>query len=252
MKVLTNEKLIQRNTKIGKYTSLAALFILLGGMIASFVWQNNPNAIFLSFGALLFGFILSQIGIYFGNRFGRRPRVDERITAALKGLTKDYTLYHYLTPVNHLLVGPAGIWVIEPYYQRGTITYEKNRWRQKGGGLLLGYLKIFGQESLGRPDLEVETDLDALRTAFKKVFGENLPPLHAALVFYDPRAEIQAENAPHPTLKLDQLKDFLRKRAKENPLPTAELQRILAVLPKESIEIAEAQNSEASQEQKSK
>ncbi|PWH14639.1 MAG: hypothetical protein DDG60_07755 [Anaerolineae bacterium] len=231
MRVLTNEKLIERNTKIGKYTSLAALFILLGGMVASFIWQDNPNAVFLSFGALLFGFILSQIGIYFGNRFGRRPRVDERITTALKGLTKDYTLYHYLTPVNHLLVGPAGVWVIEPYYQRGTITYEKNRWRQKGGGLLLGYLKIFGQESLGRPDLEVQTDLEALQSAFQKALGDNAPSLHAVLVFYDERAELQAENAPHPTLKIDQLKDFLRKRAKENPLPPEQIKLVTNVLP---------------------
>ena len=66
-----------------------------------------------------------------------RPRVDERLTAALKGLTKDYTLYHFLTPVNHLLVGPAGVWIIEAYYQRGNIVYEGNKWKQKGGGLLL-------------------------------------------------------------------------------------------------------------------
>lgn len=236
MKVLTNEKIIKRNTQIGKYASLSALFILGGGMVASFIWKDDPNAVFLSFGALMIGFILSQFGIYFGNRFGRRPRVDERITAALKGLTKDYALYHYLTPVNHLLVGPAGVWILQPYHQRGFITYEKNRWRQKGGGLLLGYLKLFAQEGLGRPDLETQADLDALRNALKKVLGEDLPPLNASLLFYDPRAEIQADDAPFPTLKLDQLKDFLRKRAKENPLPPEQVKRILDILPKESVE----------------
>ncbi|GAB4492157.1 MAG: hypothetical protein Fur0016_26500 [Anaerolineales bacterium] len=233
MKVFSNEKVIKRNTQIGKYASIAALLILAGGMVVSFTMQEQ---VYVAFGALMVGFILSQFGIYFGNRFGRRPRTDERITAALKGLTKDYTLYHYLTPVNHLLVGPAGVWVLEPYYQRGTIAYEKERWRQKGGGFVLGYLKLFAQEGLGRPDLEVQADLDTLRNALKKSLGDDLPPLNAALLFYDPRAEIQADEAPHPTLKIDQLKDFLRKRAKENPLPPEQVKRILDILPKESVE----------------
>mgnify|MGYP000955513052 FL=1 len=202
-------------------------------MVVSFTMQEQA---FISFGALIVGFILSQFGIYFGNRFGRRPRTDERITAALKGLTKDYTLYHYLAPVNHLLVGPAGVWILEPYHQRGTITYEKNRWRQKGGGLMLGYLKIFAQEGLGRPDLEVQADLDSMRDALKKSLGDDLPPLNASLLFYDPRADIQADEAPHPTLKIDQLKDFLRKHAKENPFPPEQVKRITDLLPKESIE----------------
>ncbi len=232
MKVLTNEKIIKRNTQIGQYTSLAALLILAGGMIVSFTMREQ---VYLAFSALIIGFILSQIGLYFGNRWGRHPRVDERITTALKGLTKDYTLYHYLAPVSHLLVGPAGIWILEPYYQRGIIRYEKNRWRQKGGGLRLGYLKIFAQEGLGRPDLEVQADLEAMQTALKKAIGDDLPPLHASLVFFDPRAEVQADEAPHPTMKLDQLKDFLRKRAKENPLPPEEINRLTDLLPSESI-----------------
>jgi len=235
MKVISNEKTIKRNAQIGKYTSLVALLILAGGMVISFTMQQDPNMVYISFGALMAGFILSQIGIYFGNRWGRHPRVDERITAALKGLTKDYTLYHYLAPVSHLLVGPAGVWVIEPYYQRGTIVYEKNRWKQKGGGFLLNYLKIFAQEGLGRPDLEVQADLDALSSALKKSLGDDLPPLNASLVFFDPRAELQADEAPHPTMKLDDLKDFLRKKAKETPLPAAQIKKITDLLPQESV-----------------
>jgi hypothetical protein len=241
MKILTNEKTIKRNTQIGKYTSIAALLILAGGMVVSFTMQEQ---VYIAFGALMVGFILSQFGIYFGNRWGRRPRVDERITAALKGLTKDYTLYHYLAPVSHLLVGPAGIWILEPYYQRGTIVYEKNRWKQKGGGFLLNYLKIFAQEGLGRPDLEVQADLDALRGSLKKSLGDDprwetrdgLPPLNASLLFFDPRAELQTDEAPLPTMKLDQLKDFLRKKAKENPFPPEQVKKITDLLPKESVE----------------
>jgi hypothetical protein len=238
MNVLTHEKAIRRNAKIGQYTSLAALIILAGGMYVSFVYKDQSQMTYISFVSLLVGFVLSQVGIYFGNRWGRRPRVDERIAAALKGLTKDYTLYNFLTPVNHLLVGPAGVWIIEAYYQRGTIVYEGNKWKQKGGGLLLGYLKIFAQEGLGRPELDVKTDTDSLAEALKKALGEGqeIPPIHTALVFTDARAEINADDAPVPTIKIEQLKELIRKTAKQNPFPATEIKRITAVLPDESVE----------------
>jgi hypothetical protein len=235
MNVLTHEKNIRRNAKIGQYTSIASLLILMGGMYVSFVY---PTQLYISFISLTVGFVLSQVGIYFGNRWGRRPRIDERLTAALKGLTKDYTLYHFLTPVNHLLVGPAGVWIIEPYYQRGTISYEGNRWKQKGGGFMLAYLKIFAQEGLGRPDFEIKGDIESLTEAFKKALGEGaqIPTINAALVFTDARAEINADEAPYPTLKIEQLKELIRKSAKQNPFPAAEIKRITAVLADEGVE----------------
>jgi hypothetical protein len=235
MNVLTHEKAVRRNAKIGQYTSLIALLVLAGGMYISFVY---PTQIYISFISLTVGFVLSQVGIYFGNRWGRRPRVDERLTAALKGLTKDYTLYNFITPVNHLLVGPAGVWIIEAYYQRGTIVYEGNKWKQKGGGLMLGYLKIFAQEGLGRPDIDVKADTDSLTEALKKTLGDGqeIPQINAALVFTDARAEIKADDAPIPTIKIEQLKELIRKVAKQNPLPATEIKRITAILPQEGVE----------------
>jgi hypothetical protein len=241
MKILTHEKSIKRNAKIGQYTLYVGLALLAGALFFNISGLSNPKnlqewQIWLMYGGVLGGFIVMQISTYFSNRFGRHPRIDERVTAALKGLTKDYTLYHYLTPVSHLLVGPAGVWIIEPYYQRGIIVYEKNRWKQKGGGFMLNYLKLFGQEGLGRPDLEVKSDLDSLGSAFKKIFGDEAPPLNAALVFFDPKVELQVEGAPLPTLKLDLLKEYLRKTAKENPFPAAQIKRVTEVLPQESVE----------------
>lgn len=235
MKILTNQKMIRRNAKIGQYTSLASLLILAGGMYISFAY---PTQIYISFLALLFGFILSQVGIFFGNRWGRRPRIDERLNNALKGLTKDYTMFHFLAPVNHLLVGPSGIWIIEPYYQRGTIAYENGKWKQKGGGLFLGYLKIFAQEGLGRPDLEIKADLDNFSGYLKKSLTDsNEPPaVNVAMLFTDDRATLEIDGAPIPAMKVDQFKDFLRKTAKQAPFPPTEVKRVLEVLPNESIE----------------
>ena len=241
MKVLTNEKTIRRNGKIGNYTSLVAFGLMLLGMYFSFrltdVEFARDNEIYTWYMAasLFAGFILFQIGTYFMNRFGRRPRPDEALIANLKGLTKDYTLYNYLTPVNHLLVGPAGVWIIACYYQRGQVIYKNGRWQQKGGGFWLNYMKIFGQEGLGRPDLEIKADVESLENALQDALGDEAPPVNAALVFTDSRAEIAAEDAPHPTMKIKDFKEFLRKYAKSNPFSADEVKRVTATLPEESV-----------------
>jgi hypothetical protein len=242
MNILTNEKTIRRNSKIGSILMIAGFLLIGGAMYLSFRMsdiqfaKDNANYFWWMTGALFGGFIAFQIGTYFTNRFGRRPRPDEMLAAGLKGLAKDYTLYNLLTPVNHLLVGPAGVWIIEPYYQRGRIGYERGRWTQKGGGFFVAYMKIFAQEGLGRPDLEIKADLDSLREAFKKALGEEAPAINAALVFTDPRSEVEAGDAPFPTMKMKDLKEFLRKYAKEHPFPAAQIERVTAVLPEESIE----------------
>jgi hypothetical protein len=241
MNVISNEKTMRRNGKIGNYTSLGALACM--GLSIYFSTQAGDklftpqaeNYSLLTAGALFLGFILFQVGNYFMNRFGRKPRPDQSIEAALKGLTKDYTLYNYMTPVSHLLVGPAGVWIIEAYYQRGNISYKNERWHQKGGGFMLWYMKLFGQEGLGRPDLETKANLESINNLLKKELGEETIPVNVAMIFTDERAVLNAEDAPYPTIKVKDLKECLRKAAKANPFPPAQIKRITEILPSESI-----------------
>ena len=217
MNIVINEKIVRRNTRIAQVTMFGGLIVLAGGMYISF---RMPQQFGLSLAALMVGFALSQIGIYFSNRWGRRPRPDELINQALKGLDSKYTIYHYHTPAPHLLIGPAGIWVLNPQHQKGTITFSKGRWRQKGGNI---YLKIFAQEGLGRPDLEVVADIDKIQNYLQKLMPdeETIPAIQAALVFTNERADVQVENdeeAPAVTITLNKLKDFIRKAAKGKPI----------------------------------
>lgn len=231
MKIVSNDKLISRNSKIGKYTTLASLAVLTGGLVLSFRTESITYMT-ISIGALFLGFVLSQIGIHYTTRWGRPPRVDERLTQSLKGLDDKYTLYHYTSPVSHLLVGPAGIWVLIPYFQRGKIFYDevKNRWRQSGVSL---FLKLFAQETLTRPDIEVRSQTEDMRKFLGKNAGENYSlPVQSAIVFTDPRAEVDAANAPIPTMEADKLKDFIRKKAKTEPVKEESFRMVQNLLPK--------------------
>lgn len=227
MIIETNEPKIKRNTRIAQIASLAGLAVLAGGMVIAF---TRAELITISFIALLVGFVLSQIGIYFTNRWGRKPRPDESLNQALKGLDKKYALYHYLTPASHLLVGPAGVWVLLLRPQRGTITFSKSRWRQKGGGLLQGYLRIFAQEGIGRPDLEIANEVEGIHNYLEKHLpADEIPPINAAVVFSHPDVDIQIDDSDEafaPTLYLNKVKNFIRKVAKEKPISIEKVQEI--------------------------
>ena len=229
MKIVKDEKKIRRNSVIGQVASLGGLAILAGGMFISF---RNPDKIGLAWLALLIGFTLSQFGIFFGNRWGRRPRPDEHLDNALKGMDDRHTLYHYMASTSHLLIGPSGIWVLLPRHQVGKITFEKGRFKQKGGGILQGYLRIFAQEGIGRPDLELEGEIEATRRFFKKQLPEiELPGIQGVLVFTNEKAVLETEGSPIPTVPSKKLKEFVRKSSKENPLTPLKLQTIQEALP---------------------
>jgi len=230
MKIVTNSKLVRRNAKIGQYTSLGALVVLGIGLYITF---TMPDKFSYSLMALLLGFFMSQVGIYFTNRWGRSPRPDEIIDKSLKGLGREYSVYHYVTPVAHLLVGPAGVWALMPYYQSGVVTYQKNRWRAKGGGFIQSYLRIFGQENIGRPDLESNAEVESAKRYLKRVLpdGTELPPVNAALLFAHPKVQLQVQDAPLPALTPKDLKDFLRGKGKEEPLDETLLETIRGALP---------------------
>lgn len=229
MKTVKNDKLIKRNGQIGQWTSLGALVVLGLGMYISF---NRTDLFAYSIAALLIGFTMTQIGMYMGNRYGRSPRPDEKLDAGLKGLQNEFVIYHYKTPASHLLVGPAGVWVLLPYHQRGTLTFKKNRWRNSGGGFLQGYMRIFGQESIGRPDLEMDSEISSVKKYFAKRMEESdIPEINGMMVFTSDDVEITAEETPVPAMKIKQVKDFFRKKAKERPITSTQLAAVKAALP---------------------
>lgn len=230
MKIVTNLKLIRRNAKIGQFSSIGALAILGIGLYISFA---KPDLYLYSLGALVLGFLLSQVGMYYGNRWGRSPRPDELIDKGLKGLGRDYTVYHFVTPAAHLLVGPAGVWTLLPYYQSGVITYEKGRWKSKGGGFIQSYLRLFGQENIGRPEVDSQNEIEATRRFLVRTLpeGTEIPAVRSILLFASPKAELKVEGAPIPALTPKDLKEFLRDQSR-TPLADEVLDKIIHALPK--------------------
>lgn len=241
MKIIKNEKLIERNAKVGRYASLGGLVVLAAGMYITFA---KPEYMQFAWACLFVGFILSQVGIYYGNRWGRRPRPDEYLESALKGLDDRWTLLHYDAPGEHVLMGPGGLWLLKTYHQAGKLIYDpnKNRWKMVGGGFGQAYLRVFAQESIGRPDLEISAETKALKSFIEKRAPDIEPPeIKVAMVLTNDRADIDEDivDAPAIPVQAKKLKETVRKLSKAgglSPLKLAELESAFGIQEVKTVE----------------
>jgi hypothetical protein len=194
----------------------------------------KPELFTYSVVCLVVGFIMTQIGMYMGNRWGRSPRPDEKFDAGLKGLPGEFNMYHYSSPVSHLLIGPSGVWVLIPYHQKGKVEYIKNRWKMSGGGFMQAYMRIFGQESIGRPEIDAETEVQTLKKFFIKNLDEGFTPdIKPILVFTNDEVELEIGDSPIPAMKLKQLKEFMRQGTKNRVFTNDQTAKITSLFDKE-------------------
>jgi Nuclease-related domain len=215
MRIITNDKIVKRNAAIGKYATIAGLVILVGGVAVSYLLQsqNITDVVYqwIPFATLIIGFILSNVGTYYMNRFGREPRSDTVLEGALKGFDDKYRLYNYYLPGSHFLVAPTGIYAITPKAQAGAVEWDGKRWKHKNSNILMS---LFGQDNLANPNAEAAADADNIARFLSKKVGGDVPPVQSIIVFTNPKVEIKGDAPPLPTLHIKQLKEHLRKMPK--------------------------------------
>jgi hypothetical protein len=236
MKIIVDEKKVKKYRKFGSYFLWATFALLIAGMALTFNQDIINSYIGFYFGALFLALLSSQIGMFLTNRYGGNPRQDEVLNAALKGIDDRHSIYHFNAGVSHLLVGPSGIHVVIPYFQAGTITYDeaKGRWKQTG---VNSFMKILGRDSLGRPDMDVRDNINDATKFINKRLNSELPiPVNAVLVFTNEKASVQAPNAPIPTMTAAKLKDYIRRKIKEEKVSDEIIEKITTVLPVVNVE----------------
>jgi hypothetical protein len=235
MYIYTNEKKLKKNKKISKMVTGVAFAVLILGAVAAF----SPEYFTYSFIALIIGVVLSQLSITMTTRWGREPSNNDIFNVKLKGLSDNFSIYHYMDPVDHLLVGTAGAFILIPFFQGGIIGYDekKGRWTQKKASL---FMKFFGQESLGRPDIDAEKALEDVKQYFiSRDIDFPAEKIHPVLVFIGPKSSIDPEaNFKYDTIMLDKLKDTIRKyiRDKSDRLTPEFIDEVTDKLPLDDIE----------------
>ena len=225
MRYVIDQKLVQRNTAIGKYSLNAGLVLLVGALIIDIYGFTRPqDTMILVYALVAFfvGLVLTNVSAYFNNRWGRRP--DKGLSDALKGIDDRYTLYHYRLGASHVLLGPNGTTVFVPKYQPGAVTLNKGKWAAPSARR--GPLGLFTSDPIGNPVAEAADEVASLNQFLKKHAPEVQLAPQAVVVFMSPQAEITAPDAPVTVLHVKQLKDYIRRLPKDNALPSLTMAKV--------------------------
>ncbi len=220
MRIYVNEKKVRFRSRVGSIASLIGLVVLIAGMIITLrIQPGSPDYAFwiaVAMGALVIGFFAAQIGNYNIRHFARKPRLDQMLDQALKGFDDKYEIYHWILPADHVLLGPAGLYVFVLRDTRDPVQAVGARWKQPFS--LRRVLGFFGQEGLGDPVREAIGEAERLEKWLHQVLPDVNVDVQPLVYFVQP-VPIERESPAVPPVLPKELKKYLRTRAKESRLP---------------------------------
>jgi hypothetical protein len=229
MKIILDQPALRRRASLAHAASLGGLLILLGSVALS-LWKPTWSTI--SAVLLFAGFAVSVGGIAYANRWVKRPRPEQVLGLALKGLSDQHRLYHYTRCGDHLLLTPNSVIAIESVPLEGLFIYKDGRWKQKMS--LSRATRFFVEERLGDPILRAQSSAATVKAYLQADLpAETTIPVQAVVVFTHPYAQVQVDSPPVPVIPPDRLlKKLPRPAAKLDPIVYQHArQRLDALLP---------------------
>lgn len=214
MRIIANEKKIERRTKIGEIAPFAGLITLVLATVLIFA---KPEWMWGTLALVWVGLLISLTGGYLGDRYVGEQAHHKRVPESLKGFDDDYMLLMYRTSVPFVFIEPGGVTVITVKSQAGEVAYEDGRWRHRQK---LGWLRRFaGQESLGRPGRLAEAEAELIENTLANRMQEaDGVPVRPVILFTHPDVQLYAEKAPIPALRAAEFKRWLRRNPLSPPL----------------------------------
>ena len=193
MKTYLDRKKVGTRAELSNLASIGGLVLLLASVLLPLFLPKAAN---FSFVLMVVGLGTAMVGIYYANRWVRKPRPEERLDKALKGLADSYHLYHYPPfPPDHLLLTPNGVVILETIGLAGSFSYKDGKWRE---AMTIGRaLRSIVEEHVGDPIRSALRTEQTLRERLAKVV-EGTVPIKPVVVFVHPAAELDIEQSPHP------------------------------------------------------
>ena len=252
MNVYRNVSTIQSKEKLGRRLSMGGLLVLLIGLAVNFTpnWfpptEPAPHALgaflqqywtWISMASLVGGFLLASMGSYYINRFARRrwpgskfvERPDEVLERSLKGFDNKYSYFTFSLPPSYMLVGPCGVQIFAIRSDKGRVVAGADKWREPFSFSRI--FTMFAREGVGNPVRDLSDQEQKLRAVLQQA-DEALRadfaqvPIEGAAVFLNQQVQLELDGPAIPVLRADQLKDHLRRRAREVKLAPATLRAL--------------------------
>ena len=206
MKTVIDQAALRRRASLSHAASLGGLFVLLGSVAITLF---RPTWTVLGSVMLFSGFALAMVGIYYANRWVKKPRPEVILDISLKGLSDAHRLYHYTRLGDHILLTPNGVVALETVNLEGVFTYQKGRWKQKFS--VSRALRFIVEERLGDPASAAASSVELVKRYLMEGAPEGLEsqvgatPVQALVVFTHPNAQVVAKDAPIPVAQPDKL-----------------------------------------------
>jgi len=211
MRRIRNDRLIRRNSILGRGLLFGGLGILAAGFLVSLA---SPGVVLPFLVVAVTGMLTSQLGIALMSRWSRGPRLDELLDAGLKGLDDRYAVVHYALGAPHALLGPSGVFALIPVVEDGTVRESNGRWTRSLPRR--GLLRPARTDSLSDLAGRGRRQVSSLVRSIGKTTGETGEvTARAVLVFLSARAEIESPGSTEPpAVHIKKLKEWVRRQPK--------------------------------------
>ncbi len=226
MKIVRHDAYIKKRKRWSIVIAVLGFLMLTGTLFMAL----NPRLVAISYGLMLGGFILFNIGMQQVGRWSRNPRNDQVLDFQLKSLPDRYTLIHYPDVggkrLDHILVHPGGLVTVIAKEVEGQIEQKGKRWRKLGLGLKR--LFAFSGPQLGNPSAEADVSIATL----EKFLSEKQMDVDVdgAIVFLHPQAELSITDPDYPVLHVDELPSFVTSLPADQELSSHERETLVALL----------------------
>jgi Nuclease-related domain len=203
MKIYIDRQKVNARAQAAQFASVGGLLLLLASVVAPLFL---PALAVFSWILLVVGAGAAMVGIYFANRWIRKPRPEESLDKVLKSLDDHYHIYHYPSlPCSHILLTPTGLIALEVVNLSGSFSYRNGKWRE---AMTIGRaLRYIVEERVDDPVKFSQAMVQELKGLLEKEFnGEIAVPIKALTVFTHPAAFLEIEGTAIPVFKIEKLR----------------------------------------------
>jgi hypothetical protein len=167
------------------------------------------------------------VGGYFADRYAGPLARHKTLAEVLKGLDYRHTLLQYVLPADHVLLEPGGCTCFVVKAQGGAVIHAQGRWAHRQPGKF--FRLLVGQEALGKPDAEAQSEVERLRRYLEEQMDDaDQVPIRGVIVFVNEDVQLDADDPPVPAFYRKKVKDWLRGPGDLKPLPENVLQQLKA------------------------
>lgn len=206
MRIFINKPKIDERARLSNIASVGGLVLLLASVILPLFLPAWASAAYI---LMFIGMGIAMVGIYFANRWVRKPRPEESLADALKSFDNKYCLFHYPSlPCDHLLLTPSGVVVLEVVNLAGNFSYKNGKWKE---AMTVGRaLRYIVEERVRNPILAAKQFAQELEEILQKQFGVDCCiPVRSMVVFTHPLVQLDIESAPIPVCSVHRLRKQL-------------------------------------------